>query len=95
MPAYVVVQIEIQDAGAYAEYVKMVPATVAAYGGRFIVRGGKTETLEGKWAPKRLVVLEFASVEQAKKWWSSPEYAHAKALRQRSARTEMIVAEGI
>jgi uncharacterized protein (DUF1330 family) len=59
------------------------------------VRGGKTETLEGTWSPKRLVVLEFDSVEQARKWWGSPEYAGPKAMRQRSAKTEMIVVEGV
>jgi uncharacterized protein (DUF1330 family) len=95
MPAYVIVQIEIEDAAAYAEYVKLVPPSIAVYGGRFVVRGGKTETLEGSWSPKRLVILEFPSVEQAKKWWASEEYAEAKALRQRAAKTEMIVAEGV
>jgi uncharacterized protein (DUF1330 family) len=94
MSAYVIVQIEIENAATYAEYVKLVPPSIAAYGGRFLVRGGKTETLEGAWSPKRLVMLEFDSVEQAKKWWASPEYAGAKAMRQRSAKTEMIVAEG-
>jgi uncharacterized protein (DUF1330 family) len=95
MPAYVIVQVEIEGAAAYAEYVKLVPPSIAAYGGRFVVRGGKTETLEGSWSPKRLVILEFPSVEQAKKWWASEEYAEAKALRQRAAKTEMIVAEGV
>ena len=65
------------------------------YGGRFIVRGGKTETLEGDWAPKRFVVVEFPSVDQAKAWWASPEYAEAKALRQATSETQMIVAEGV
>jgi uncharacterized protein (DUF1330 family) len=95
MSAYVIVQVEIQDQAAYAEYVKLVPPSVAAYGGRFVVRGGKTETLEGSWSPKRLVLVEFPSVEQAKNWWASEEYAEAKTLRQRSAKTEMIVAEGL
>jgi uncharacterized protein (DUF1330 family) len=95
MPAYVIVQVEIEDAAAYAEYVKLVPPSIAAYGGRFVVRGGKTETLEGSWSPKRLVILEFPSVEQAKKWWASEEYVEAKALRHHSAKTEMIVAEGV
>ncbi|HEY3746670.1 MAG TPA: DUF1330 domain-containing protein [Gemmatimonadaceae bacterium] len=95
MPAFVIVQVEIEDSTSYAEYVKLVPPSIAAYGGRFVVRGGKTETLEGSWSPKRLVILEFPSVEQAKKWWASEEYAAGKALRQRSAKTEMIVAEGV
>ena len=73
----------------------MTPAAIAAYGGRFVVRGGAAETLEGDWKPARLVVLEFDSLERAKEWWSSPEYAPAKALRQKSSRTRMIVVEGV
>lgn len=94
MPAYVLVQVDVTDPETYEQYKPLVPPTIAQYGGRFVVRGGKTEVLEGSWSPKRLVILEFPSVEQAKKWWSSSEYAPAKALRQRSAKTEMIVVEG-
>jgi len=95
MSAYVVVQVEVQDQATYDEYRKLVQATLDAYGGKFIVRGGNAQTLEGTWKPARLVILEFASVEQAKRWWGSAEYAPAKALRQKSARTEMIVVEGV
>jgi len=95
MAAYIVVQVEVHDQATYDEYRKLVPPSLAAYGGRFAVRGGKTETLEGTWNPSRFVVLEFDSVEQAKKWWASPEYAEAKALRQRSAKTEMLVVAGV
>jgi uncharacterized protein (DUF1330 family) len=94
MSAYVVVDIDVTDPVRYEEYKKLAAPTVAAYGGRYVVRGGATETLEGDWTPKRLVVLEFDSVEQAKAWWSSPEYSPAKALRQQTANTEMVVAEG-
>jgi len=94
MSAYVVVQVDVHDQTTYDEYRKLVPPSIAAYGGRFVVRGGKTETLEGSWSPKRFVMLEFPSLDQAKKWWASPEYAEAKAMRQRSAKTEMIVVEG-
>jgi uncharacterized protein (DUF1330 family) len=73
----------------------MVPPTLTPYGGRFIVRGGATETLEGDWSPQRIVILEFPSVAQAKAWWASAEYAEAKALRQATARTQMIVVEGV
>jgi len=59
------------------------------------VRGGRTETLEGSWSPERFVVLEFDSVERAREWWASEEYAEAKALRQAIARTEMIIVEGV
>ena len=95
MSAYVVVEIEVLDAERYEHYKRMVPPSLAAYGGRFVVRGGATEALEGDWAPKRIVILEFPSVERAKAWWGSSEYAEAKALRQATARTRMIVAEGV
>jgi uncharacterized protein (DUF1330 family) len=95
MPAYVIVEIEIHDPEQYEEYKRLTPASIAAYEGRFAVRGGFTEILEGGWNPNRIVVLEFPTVEKAKSWWASPEYAPAKELRQRIARTEMIVVEGV
>ncbi|HEX8072013.1 MAG TPA: DUF1330 domain-containing protein [Pyrinomonadaceae bacterium] len=95
MSAYVVVEVEVLEKERYETYKQMVPPTLAAYGGRFIVRGGAAETLEGDWTPKRLVILEFPSLSQAKAWWDSPEYAEAKALRQATARTRMIVVEGV
>lgn len=94
MPAYIIVEIEIHDPETYEEYKKLTPVSLAAYGGKFIVRGGKTETLEGGWQPQRIVVLEFPTVERAKEWWASEEYAPAKNLRQRTAHTKMIVVEG-
>ena len=95
MAAYVVVQVDIKDPERYADYRSMVPASLEKYGGRFLVRGGKTYTMEGDWAPKRFVVVEFPSVEQAKAWWASPEYAEAKALRQATAESQLIIAEGL
>jgi uncharacterized protein (DUF1330 family) len=95
MSAYIIVQVEVNDPVRYEDYKKMVPPSIAKFGGRFLVRGGKTHTLEGGWAPKRFVVVEFPSVEQAKAWWASPDYAEAKALRQATADSMMIVAEGI
>lgn len=95
MAAYLVVEVEVTDPARYDEYRAQVPATLAKYGGRFIVRGGQPETLEGRWAPKRVVVLEFPDRAAAKAWWSSPEYAPAKALRQRAARTELILVDGV
>ena len=94
MPAYVIAQVDVTDPAAYAEYKNLVPPSLATYGGKFSVRGGVCETLEGTWAPKRIVVLEFPDRARAKQWWSSEEYRAAKALRQRTARTEMIVVEG-
>jgi uncharacterized protein (DUF1330 family) len=95
MPAYVIVQVDVTDPAGYGNYKDMVPPTLAAYGGKFTVRGGACETLEGTWSPKRIVVLEFPDVARAKQWWASDEYRSAKDLRQRTARTEMIVVEGV
>jgi uncharacterized protein (DUF1330 family) len=95
MAAYIIVQVDVKDPARYERYKSLVPPSFQKYGGRFVVRGGKTETLEGNWAPNRFVIVEFPSVEQAKAWWASPEYAEAKALRQATAETQMIVAEGL
>jgi len=95
MAAYVIVQVDVKDPVRYEDYKRMVPASFERYGGRFLVRGGKTHTMEGDWTPKRFVLVEFPSVEQAKAWWASPEYAEAKALRQATADSQLIIAEGI
>jgi uncharacterized protein (DUF1330 family) len=94
MTAYVIGEIEVTDPGVYDDYRKQVPATIAKYGGRFAVRGGKAEALEGGWSPKRIVVLEFASYEQALNWYRSPEYAPLIKLRQKASRGELILVEG-
>lgn len=95
MPAYVIVEIEIHDPVAYEEYKKLTPASISAYDGKFVVRGGITECVEGNWNPQRIVVLKFPSVERAKEWWQSEEYAEAKTTRQRSAKTKMLIVQGI
>ena len=95
MPAYVIVDVTIQDFKEYEEYKKLTPAAIAAYDGKFIVRGGQTTTLEGEWNPGRIVVLEFPTVDRAKEWWSSEIYTKAKIIRQRSANTKMIIVDGI
>lgn len=94
MTAYVIVDIEVLDPEGYKEYVKAAPATVAHFGGRYLARGGENETLEGEWEAKRLVILEFESVEKAKEWLNSSEYGPVKALRHRYAKTNMVVVEG-
>jgi uncharacterized protein (DUF1330 family) len=94
MPAYIVVEIEVLDPERYERYKQIAASSIAAYGGRYVVRGGNPETLEGNWDPKRVVILEFSSVEQAKAWWNSPEYAEGKLLRQATARSQMIVVQG-
>lgn len=94
MPAYIIVEVQIHNPKEYENYRKMVPPTLEKYQGKFIVRGGKLETLEGGWNPERIVVIEFPSIELAKAWWASEEYAPAKALRNRTANSKMIVIEG-
>jgi uncharacterized protein (DUF1330 family) len=95
MPGYIVVQITVEDAVRYEQYKQLAQDSVAAYGGRYIVRGGATETLEGSWHPSRFVILEFPSVAAARSWWQSPEYAEGKALRQAVATSEMLLVEGV
>jgi uncharacterized protein (DUF1330 family) len=95
MTAYVIVDIEVTDPAGYQEYVKLAPPAVALYGGKYIARGGRTEILEGDWLPHRLVVLQFESIEQARKWLNSPEYREARALRHKYARSNMVAIEGV
>jgi len=94
MPAYIIVDVEINDPVEYEDYKRLTPISLRKYQGKFIVRGGKTETLEGGWDPQRIVVLEFPNAQLAKNWWSSEEYAPAKALRHRTAKSKMILVEG-
>ena len=95
MSAYIFVSVEVHDAVRYEDYRKTVLPTIEAYGGRFLVRGGKMEVLEGNWPARRIVIVEFPSAEIARKWWNSPEYAAPKALRQATSQTEMILVEGV
>ena len=94
MAAYLMGEIEVTDPATYEEYRRQVLAVVTKYGGRFIVRGGKVETLEGGWSPKRVVALEFPSMEHARKFYRSPEYAPLIALRQKASRGKLILVEG-
>jgi uncharacterized protein (DUF1330 family) len=94
MPAYVIVEVSIHDPVAYKEYIKLTPASISAYDGKFIVRGGETIPVEGGWDPDRIVVLEFPTIERAKEWWHSEEYEKAKKIRQASAQTKMIFVDG-
>jgi uncharacterized protein (DUF1330 family) len=95
MAAYVIVNITIRDPVRYEEYKRMASPTVGAYGGRYVVRGGSVDVREGRWTPSRLVVLEFPTVERARAWWDSPEYAPAKAVRQSCADTQLVITEGV
>jgi uncharacterized protein (DUF1330 family) len=95
MAAYVIGEVDVMDPAAYEDYRKQVGAVLAKYGGRFLARGGRVEALEGGWSPKRLVLLEFASMEQALKWYRSPDYAPLIKLRQKASRGKLIALEGV
>ena len=95
MPAYVIVEVSITDPAAYEEYKKLTPGSIASYGGKFIVRGGATVSLEGDWKPERIVVLEFPSMEKAKAWYHSAEYTAAKQIRWKASTGKIILVEGI
>ena len=94
MTAYVIVDINVTDPVGYEEYKKLAPTAVALYGGKYIARGGHTETLEGDWSPSRLVILQFESVELARKWLNSDEYSEARKMRHATAKSNMVVIEG-
>ena len=94
MSAYVIVDIDVTDPEGYKEYIQLAPAAVALYGGKYRTRAGRTEVLEGEWVPKRLVILEFESIERAKTWLESPEYRPARQMRHRTAISNMVVIEG-
>jgi uncharacterized protein (DUF1330 family) len=95
MPAYVIVETDIHDHEQYEQYKAASPAAVAGGGGRFVVRGGELAVLEGDWSPSRLVVLEFESLEAAKRWYESEEYQAAKKLRDGAANLNMVAVEGL
>lgn len=94
MSAYVIVEVSIQDHSEYEKYKKLTPAAIAAFNGKFLVRGGEAISLEGNWKPERIVVLEFPSAEKANEWWHSEIYTEAKLIRQRAAKTKMIIVQG-
>ena len=95
MPACVILDIAVNAPGLFEDYKQLAPATIAAYGGRYLARGGKAEVLEGDWTPNRIVILEFESTEMAKKWLDSPEYRRARSMRHQSATSHTIVVEGV
>jgi uncharacterized protein (DUF1330 family) len=95
MSAYVIAEIDITDPVAYEDYRKQVPAVIARHGGKYVVRGGKVESLEGGWSPKRIAVVEFPSMEQALKFYRSPEYAPLIKIRQKASRGKLVIVEGV
>jgi uncharacterized protein (DUF1330 family) len=91
MAAYVIADVEVLDDEDYAEYRRRVPATIEQFGGKFVVRGGDHEVKEGDWRPTRLVLIEFPSIEQARAWYPSSEYAELIPLRHRDTKTHSLV----
>ena len=96
MAAYAIVEVEVLEPEAYTAYTSRVPATLEPFDGRFLVRGGAVETLEGAWRPHRVVVIEFPDAASAKAWHASPAYAEIAPIRHRHARTAFLaVVEGV
>ncbi len=95
MAAYFIVDVDVKNPQAYEAYKQAAAASIAQYGGRYLVRGGKHEAVEGKWHPTRIVVLAFPSVEAAKRWYTSPEYTKVKPIRLQHAEGDLVLVEGI
>ena len=95
MTAYVILDINVTDPDQYEGYKNLATPTVGLYGGKYIARGGKVETVEGNWSPSRLVIIQFESVDQAKNWLNSPEYGKAKEIRHQASISKVIVLEGL
>lgn len=95
MPAYVIVNVTIEDPVRYEDYRAKAAPTLAPFGGRYLVRGGAVQVMEGSWSPSRLVLLEFPSAERARAWWGCDEYEGIKAIRQAAAKTDLVIVEGV
>jgi len=94
MAGYVIADVDVHDAESYGEYRKLVAPTIEKYGGRFVVRGGAHEVMDGDWTPHRLIILEFESVATAKEWYGSKEYARALAIRLKATTSSLIIVDG-
>jgi uncharacterized protein (DUF1330 family) len=95
MPAYVIADVEVTDPVGFEEYRSAVSPLIAAYGGSYVARGGAVDALEGDWAPKRLTILKFDSVAQAKAWYESPEYRPLRDLRKKTTKSKLLLVEGL
>lgn len=95
MPGYVIANVWFRNSEKASEYSRQVPATVLKYGGRYLVRGGQVEVAEGDWSLHRLVVIEFPSLEQARRWYESDEYDPIKAIRLEHAECQLVFVEGL
>ncbi|MCA1595375.1 MAG: DUF1330 domain-containing protein [Chloroflexi bacterium] len=95
MAAFVLANVRVLEPQAYAEYRRLTELSLSQYGGRFRARGGEVEVLEGDWTPERLVIIEFESMEQARRWYHSEEYTTARAIRLRTAESQLILVDGL
>lgn len=95
MAGYVIALVDVTDPEGYAVYRDMVPSTIEQYGGKYLARGGRYETLEGQQACSRLALIEFESYERALQWWGSPEYEAAKPHRRKSSTASIVLVEGL
>lgn len=95
MPAYVIADVNVTNPERYADYSAQVASTLEPYRGRFLVRGGSTERIEGEWLPRRLVIIEFPSMDAARRWYGSPEYQAILGIRHEAASARLIVTEGV
>ena len=95
MAAYLILDLHVKDPEEYAAYRERAPATLEAYGGRYLVRGGPHEVVEGDWNPERVVVVEFPSAERAREWYASPEYQEIVDMRKRAAPSQCVLVEGV
>lgn len=95
MSAYFIVDVDVKNPAAMREYLEKVPGTLGPYGGRYIVRGGKFEVIEGDWQPTRVVMLEFPSMEQAQRWYTCEEYRPFKEARLAACATNIVLVEGM
>ena len=95
MAAYVILNINVTDMKRYEDYKGMASASIAKHGGKYLVRGGKHEPLEGRWDLDRVVVLEFDTLAKAREWWSSSDYSQAKDVRRSAAKVTAVLVEGM
>ena len=95
MPAYIISDVTVKDRAAMDEYRTRAAPTIALYGGRYLVRGGEAEALEGTWLPRMFIVAEFPDSETARRWYRSPEYAQALAFRDAGLSRNLILVEGV
>ncbi len=93
--AYILVQVNVTNPQQYAEYAKLSPGIIEKFGGRFVARGGRSETLEGTAAPSRVVIVEFPSYERAKEFYNSPEYQAARKVRAGAATAQFVLVESM